>query len=55
MDENKKSIEDILIDQYAAKLEDVYNQRTAGDFTFHGILTAFLNDYDKYNRSDRSE
>lgn len=38
---------DELIRKYAEKLEKVYNEQTAGDFTFDGILAQFLREYDK--------
>lgn len=35
---------DVLIREYAGKLQAVYDNRTAGDFTFVGILAEFATD-----------
>lgn len=40
-------IEDQLIDAAAKKLREVYDNQTAGDYTFEGILSAFLRQIDK--------
>lgn len=32
---------DALIEEYADKAEKVYESRTAGDFTWHGLLSEF--------------
>ena len=32
---------DELIREYAGKLHDIYHCRTAGDFTFEGVLSEF--------------
>ncbi len=35
---------DELLHQYAERLQDVYDKRTAGDYSFLGILSEFMND-----------
>ena len=39
--------EDELISTFADKLCNIYDSRTAGDYTFHGVITDLLNKYDK--------
>lgn len=39
-------IVDELIAEYAEKLERIYNERTAGDHTFTGVLAMFLSEVD---------
>jgi hypothetical protein len=34
---------DTLISEYAALLERIYENRTAGDYTFEGVLSLFAN------------
>lgn len=38
---------DELILEYAAKLQDIYDKRTAGDYTFKGFLSDFVRETQK--------
>lgn len=46
--------QDQLITEYAAKLRRIYNNRTAGDFTFEGVLTDFARRWTEVRREDHS-
>lgn len=43
----KPRSEDEIINYYVVVLEEVYKERTAGDYTFDGILSEFLRQIDK--------
>lgn len=38
---------DELIARHAASLRKIYDERTAGDYTFTGVLAEFLRDYEQ--------
>jgi hypothetical protein len=44
---NVKSEPDKVLDFYASELQRIYNKRTAGDYTFSGVLAEFLFDIKK--------
>ena len=41
---------DELIGDYADQLQNIYDQRTAGDYTFAGVLAAFARDLQKVGK-----
>ena len=44
-DEEKNNSTNELIRDYAVVLSAIYDERTAGDYTFAGVLATFLNDF----------
>lgn len=42
--------DDYLIDEYAAILRNIYDQQTAGDYTFEGVLAEFVRKLDGVDR-----
>ena len=44
-DEPSKPTADEVIRDYVGVLREIYDNRTAGDYTFAGVLFAFLNDF----------
>lgn len=63
MDEKEEKLqkqfdaEDELVKRFAVRLQRIYDNRTAGDYTFEAVLSVFLSEYVQLeqNRSDRSE
>lgn len=45
---------DKLIDQYGEELTRIYEERSAGDYTFIGILVNFVRDLRKLDLKERS-
>lgn len=45
---------DALIQKYSDELQKIYDNRTAGDFTFTGVLAEFLNAA-QYARQDEED
>lgn len=43
-DKPSKPTANELIREYATVLRAIYDERTAGDYTFAGVLATFLND-----------
>lgn len=43
---------DELIKQYAMELNDIYMDRTAGSYTFEGVLSSFLRAVESRNDDD---
>ena len=44
-DEPSKPTADEVIRDYVGVLREIYDNRTAGDYTFAGVLATFLNDF----------
>jgi hypothetical protein len=47
-----KSGEADILAKYANELQKIYDKRTAGDYTFLGVLAAFAIEWENHERSD---
>lgn len=45
---------DELIREYEQKLQEIYDNKTAGDYTFYGVLTEFAKKVQHYEAVRRS-